>query len=187
MDELSAAIAAGETAIAELQAQVVALTEEKEADSAEAAAQVEALNVEITTIQNQVNALTIELEAANAELQKRIAELEAYKLERELADGEAHAASTLDDTITVDADGVTAHWNYINNTISGNAVVLTITAGDEELFVSEALKPGDVLESFTLTRALEAGSYEALVATSVTDAEGAVLSSTRVPVCIVVG
>ena len=145
-------------------------------------------------MQTQVNALTVELESANielaavnAELEKRIAELEAYKLERELADGEAHAASTLNDTIVVDADGMTAHWNYINNTISGNAVVLTISVDGEELFVSEALKPGDALESFSLTRALEAGSYEALVATSVTDAEGAILSSTRVPVSIQVG
>ncbi|MBQ3575003.1 MAG: hypothetical protein IJA26_05005, partial [Clostridia bacterium] len=197
VDELTAAIETSEATIVSLEEQVAALTSENEANSAESAAEIQALNAQILGVQTQMEQLTAELEAANTQLvivnnelllrQNEVKQLEAYMLERELADGEAHAASTLNDTITVSADGVSAQWNYINNTLSGNAVVITITLDGAEIYKSEALEPGAALNSFTLADALSAGSYEAIVATSVYDANGEYMSSTRVPVGIVVG
>ena len=85
------------------------------------------------------------MEIANAELAARIAELEAYKLNRELVEGDAYTASTLGDVLAVAADGVTVEWTYTNDTISGNAVVLSIELDGEELYRSELLNPGESL------------------------------------------
>jgi len=116
-----------------------------------------------------------------------MAELEAYKLERELAAGEAHTAATLENVLAVAEDGKTVTWAYTNDTISGNAVVLTIEMDGEELYRSAALQPGESLPAFELNRVLEAGSYDAVAVAAVYDAEGAFVSSARVPVGIQVG
>ena len=131
--------------------------------------------------------LTEKLEQANALLEKRMAELEVYRLARELSEGEAYTASTLDGEIAVAADGTTARWQYTNDAISGNDVVLSIELEGEELYRSEALKPGEGLTEFALARALEPGRYAAVAVMGVYDADGAFVSSTRVPVEICVG
>ena len=102
-------------------------------------------------------------------------------------EGDAYTASTLGDVLKVAADGVSVEWSYTNDSISGNAVVLTILLDDVEFYRSGLIKPGESLEGFALSRALANGSYEAVAVMSVCDAEGAVVSSTRVPVTIQVG
>ena len=184
---LNAAIIDGQNTIAQLQAQVDALSAENESNSAESQAQIDALNAQITAEQEKIDALSDELAAANAQLEKLLAELEVYRLERELTDGEAHTAATLEEVLTVAADGKSVAWAYTNNTISGNAVVLSIQLDGEELYASAPLQPGESLPAFELSRALDAGEYEAVAVASVYDADGSFVSSTRVPVKIQVG
>ena len=187
VEELTAAIADGETTIADLEAQLQELTAQSESDIALAASQIEELTSRIAAEEEKVADLTAQLEAANAELAARIAELEAYRLNRELVEGDAYTASTLGDVLKVADDGVSVEWSYTNDSISGNAVVLSILLDGEELYRSGLIQPGESLEGVALNRALEAGSYEAVAVMSVCDAEGAAVSSTRVPVTIQVG
>jgi len=166
------------------------LTEEKDAISADAEAQANELLAQITAETAKVDELTAQLGTANAELaalQAELAELKAYMLSRELAEGQAHTASTLDNAIVVDADGVSAAWNYSNNLVSGNAVVVTITVNEAEIYSSGKLLPGEALQAFTLNTALAAGSYEGVVATTVYDANGEYVSAARIPVAVIVG
>ena len=187
VEELTAAIAEGEGTIAELETQLKELTAQSESDIALAASQIEELSSRIAAEEAMVADLTAQLEAANAELAARIAELEAYRLNRELTEGEAYTASTLSDVLKVADDGVTVEWSYTNDSISGNAVVLSILLDDVEFYRSGLIQPGESLEGITLSRALVNGSYEAVAVMRVCDAEGAVVSSTRVPVTIQVG
>ena len=186
VDELTESIAASERTIQELETQLAELTAQSESDNALAASQIEALNARIAEEEQNVAELSSQLEAANAELQACIAELEAYRLDRELVEGDAYTASTLGDVLKV-ADGVRVEWSYTNDSISGNAVVLSILLDGEELYRSGRIQPGESLEGITLNRALESGSYEAVAVMSVYDAEGTVVSATRVPVTIQVG
>lgn len=187
VDALNEAIAASQSTIAELEGQVETLNAQNENNSAEAQAQIDALNAAIEEEKARAEALTAELAAANARLENLLAELEVYKLARELGAGEAYTASTLEGTLLVDADGKTVRWTYTNDTISGNTVVLTILVDDEEMYRSEALEPGASISGFELVHALEAGEHAAVAVTGVYDAEGNLLHSTRVPLEIKVG
>ena len=89
--------------------------------------------------------------------------------------------------LAVAADGKTVEWAYTNDTISGNAVVLSIQLDGEAIYTSALLQPGETLPGFELNRVLEAGEYSAVVVESVSDAEGAIVFSTRVPVTVKVG
>ena len=187
VDELTASIEASQSTIQELEAQVAELTAQSETDNAQSAAQIEELNARIAAEEEKVDELTRQLAIANAELEACNAELAAYCLDRELVEGEAYTASTMGDVIRVAADGVHVEWSYTNDSISGNAVVLSILLDGEEIYRSEQLQPGESLQGFALSRALEAGSYEAVAVMRVCDAEGETVSSTRVPVTIQVG
>lgn len=187
VDALNEAIAVSQSTIAELEGQVETLNAQNESNSAEAQAQIDALNAAIEEEKARAEALTAELAAANARLENLLAELEVYKLARELGAGEAYTASTLEGTLLVDADGKTVRWTYTNDTISGNTVVLTILVDGEEMYRSEALEPGASISGFELVRALEAGEHAAVAVTGVYDAEGNLLHSTRVPLEIKVG
>ena len=187
VDELSAAIDESRDTIAGLEAQVQALSQQNESDSAQAQAEIDALNERLAAEEERNCELTEQLEKANALLEKRLAELEVYRLARELGEGEAYTASTLNGEIAVAADGTAAQWQYTNDTISGNAVVLSIELDGEEIYRSEPLKPGEDLTEFALARALEPGRYAAVAVMGVYDADGAFVSSTRVPVEISVG
>ena len=187
VDELTASIEASQSTIQELEAQVAELTAQSETDNAQAAAQIEELNARIAAEEAKVDELTRQLAIANAELEARNAELAAYRLDRELVEGEAYTASTMGDVIRVAADGVHVEWSYTNDSISGNAVVLSILLDGEELYRSAQIQPGESVEGIALNRALSTGSYPAMAVMSVYDAEGAVVSATRVPVTIQVG
>ena len=86
--------------------------------------------------------------------------------------------------IAVAADGVTADVQYTNGDISENAVVFSLELDGETLYTSEKLKPGERIEGATLSRALEAGSYDAVAVTTVYSANGERLSGSRVPVVL---
>ena len=187
VDELTASIEASQSTIQELEAQVAELTAQSETENAQAAAQIEELNARIAAEEAKVDELTRQLAIANAELEARNAELAAYRLDRELVEGEAYTASTMGDVIRIAADGVHVEWSYTNDSISGNAVVLSILLDGEELYRSAQIQPGESVEGIALNRALSAGSYPAMAVMSVYDAEGAVVSATRVPVTIQVG
>ena len=187
VDELTASIEASQSTIQELEAQVAELTAQSETDNAQSAAQIEELNARIAAEEAKVDELTRQLAIANAELEACNAELAAYRLDRELVEGEAYTASTMGDVIRVAADGVHVEWSYTNDSISGNAVVLSILLDGEELYRSAQIQPGESVEGIALNRALSAGSYPAVAVMSVYDAEDAVVSATRVPVTIQVG
>jgi hypothetical protein len=187
VDALNSAIAEGKGTIASLNDQIAALQAQNETNSAEAQTQIDALAAQIAAEQANVEALTAQLAEANAELAARLAELEVYKLERVLSAGEAYTASTMGDVLKVEADGKTVAWTYTNDAISGNAVVLSIQIDGETVYTSAVLQPGDTLESIELTTALAAGEYAGVAVISVSDAEGAAVSSTRVPLTIQVG
>ena len=187
VDELTASIEASQSTIQELEAQVAELTAQSETDNAQSAAQIEELNARIAAEEAKVDELTRQLAIANAELEACNAELAAYRLDRELVEGEAYTASTMGDVIRVAADGVHVEWSYTNDSISGNAVVLSILLDGEEFYRSAQIQPGESVEGIALNRALSAGSYPAVAVMSVYDAEGAVVSATRVPVTIQVG
>ena len=182
VDELGAAIAEGEISIAELEAQIAALTGQGELNSA----QISELNTLIEAEQARVAELSEQLKSAEAERDRYLAALEAYRIDRNPSAGEAHAASTMNNRIAVGADGTSASWRYVNNTASGNSVVLRIEQNGEELYRSEPIAPGAELSSFTLSRALTSGEQDAVAVISVCDADGSVVSSQRVSVTIIV-
>ena len=105
-------------------------------------------------------------------------------LSRDLGNGEAYTAATLNDRIVVEAGTTHAVWGYTNNTISGNAVIISLELDGEALYRSEVLKPGEALAEFDLDRPLEAGEYAA-VAIATVYSNGEAVSATRVPVSII--
>lgn len=181
--ELTVAIESGNATITALEAQVADLSETNSTISAEAETNASDLLAQIALESARVSELTAELEAVNREL----AELEAYMLSRELAEGQAHSASTLDNAVVIAADGVTGAWNYSNTLISGNAVIVALSVDGEEVLTTEALEPGATLISFTLTEALSAGRHDGMVTATVYDADGEYVSATRIPVEVIVG
>lgn len=171
--------AAGE-AIAALEVQLAEMTAQTESDIAARAE----LEIQLSSAQDEQAAIAGELETARAEYEKRLRELEAYMLSRELIDGEAHVATSSASQITVAGDGVTAACSYANNSVSGNAVVLTIVSGGEELYRSEPIAPGESVTEVTLTEALAAGEHEATAVTTVYNEDGSVQLESRVPVIL---
>ena len=81
-------------------------------------------------------------------------------------------------------DGLTAAWQYANSDLSGNAATLSLQLDGEEIYKSDALKPGEVIDSITLSKPLEPGTYQAMAVTTVDDADGEVQLVSRVPVTL---
>jgi len=176
----AAELEAANAAIAELEVQLEEMSAETESELAARAK----LETQLSAAQDASAAIESELDAARAEYEKRVAELEAYLLSRELIDGEAHTATTAGSVIAVAADGVTAECSYANNSVSGNTVELSIVVGDKELYRSAPIAPGESLTGLTLTEALAAGAHEASAVTTVYNADGSVQLVSRVPVTL---
>ena len=176
----AAELEAANAAIADLETQIQEMNAVTESELAARAK----LETQLMSAQDASAAIEAELEAAHAEYDKRVAELEAYLLSRELIDGEAHVATTAATVIEVAADGVTAECSYTNNSVSGNAVVLSIVSGDKELFCSAPIAPGESLTGMTLTEALPAGAHEATAVTTVYSEDGSVQLTSRAPVTL---
>ena len=168
------------SAIAELESQIAEIGEQTESESAARAE----LEERLTAAQENSAAIETELAAARVEYEKRVAEMEAYLISRELIDGEAHVATSADSEVNVAADGVTAAFHYTNNSVSGNAVVLTIVKDDVELYRSEPIAPGQSVSEIVLAEALTAGVHEAIAVTTVYNEDGSVQLTSRVPVTL---
>ena len=125
-----------------------------------------------------------DIDQARAEFADRVEELEAYKLDRDITSGEAHISTAVENGIQVAEDGVTATWQYANSDLSGNAAILTLVLDGETIYTSEALKPGETVETLTLDKALASGEYQAMAVTTVYDAAGEAQLTSRVPVTI---
>lgn len=183
-------------AVADLEAQLVKSSDEIEqltdavktleaqsaTDTAAHAAELEAAQAKLSEALDEVSALSAQLDGARADYQKLVDELAAYMLSRDLSAGEAHSATSAADVIEISADGVTGKWTYVNEALSGNTVVLSILVGEEELYHSEPIAPGEALEEITLSRTLTAGEYDAVAVTAIYDADGSSLFANRVPV-----
>ena len=187
LEEVTAALTAKQTELDDATAALTAMQTELDEAAADISAKQAELDEAAQTIAERDSALE-ESAQREAELSEKLAEtsaeLDSYKYARELAEGEAHSASSFADCITVDADGVTAHWAFANDALSGNETVLSILVGEEEIFTSKALKPGESIDTFTLNKALESGEIEAVAVTKVYDEDGEYVSSTSVPVKI---
>lgn len=174
---LQAIVEADEARIAELEAQIANMGVEDASALAE-------LQAQLALLQSELDAKIAELAAARANYEQRLAELEAYLLSRALSDGEAHTSTMASNVINVAADGVTCEWQYTNQTISGNAVVLSIVMDDAELYRSERIQPGESIETLRLNEVLKAGQYSAMAVTAIYDADGGELFVQRVPVTL---
>lgn len=174
---LQAIVEADEARIAELETQIANM-------GAEDASALSELQAQLALLQSELDAKIAELAAARTNYEQRLAELEAYLLSRALSDGEAHTSTMASNVINVAADGVTCEWQYTNQTISGNAVVLSIVMDDAELYRSEAIQPGESIETLRLNEVLKAGQYSAMAVTAIYDADGGEMFVQRVPVTL---
>ena len=166
--------------IAGLEAQISEITVKTEQESA-ARAELEA---QLAAAQETCAAIEAELAAARAEYERRMAEMNAYLLSRDLIDGEAHVATSAASEIRVEADGVTAAFDYTNTSVSGNTVVLTIEKDGAEIYRSESIAPGESVSEIALTEALTAGVHDAAAVTTVYNEDGSVQLTSRVPVTL---
>ncbi len=159
------------------------LTDSK-AESENLSAQLADAQTELESLRDQHAQTQDELNSTRETLSQRIAALEAYLLERELSEGEAHSSTTAATTIHIAADGRTGTWDYTNNTVSGNSVVLTLAMGQTELFRSESLAPGAALNEIQLNTTLAPGAYEGIATTAIYAEDGTYLFANRIPVTI---
>ena len=180
VEQLSGALADKLEDIDALNEAISALDAQAETD----AAQLETLQAQLTQAEADAKAQGEALAAAQADYEKKLAEVEAYKLDHAPASGEAHLSTAVDNAIEVAADGVTATWQYANSDLSGNAAMIELVLDGEKLYSSGPLKPGETIEGIVLDKPLAPGSYEATVVTTVYDADGAQQFSSRVPVTV---
>ena len=157
---------------------------DSKAESENLSAQLADAQTELESLRDQLAQTQDELNSTRETLSQRIAALEAYLLERELSEGEAHSSTTAATTIRIAADGRTGTWDYTNNTVSGNSVVLTLAMGQTELFRSESLAPGAALNEIQLNTTLAPGAYEGVATTAIYAEDGTYLFANRIPVTI---
>ena len=178
--ELSEALDEKQQTIDSQGEKIEALTAQTEAD-AETKAD---LQGQLDEARSDASAKGEELDARKVEYEKQLAASDAYKLERDPSDGQAHTATSVQETIEVEADGVTAAWRYDNNAISAQPVVLSIVLDDETIYTSDTLKPGEGIEQITLDEPLAPGSYEATAVTTIYNKKGEAEFTNRVPVTL---
>ncbi len=183
-EELSAALTKSEETIATLEEELEDLRNQHQSDSADAEARIEELNAQIEKEKLNAQELGDRVQEARDQLDHLYAELAVYKMERELGEGEAYSAATLENEIVVAAGEAAAHWQYVNDARSGNEVILSIELDGEEIYRSASLLPGEMLENFQFDRVLESGKYEAVAVTRIYDEAGELRSTTRMPVVI---
>ena len=187
IDTLNGQTSSDAALIADLREQVDALTAQNTADNETLASlndQLEALQTEAADGAAQLSDLNDQLAAQHDSYEKALAEAEAYRLDRDPEQGQAHASVAVQSGIAVAADGVTADVHYTNGDISENSVVFSLELDGEALYTSDKLKPGESIDGATLSRALEPGDYDAIAVTTVYSASGERLSGSRVPVVL---
>ena len=187
LEQAEAEITTWQKALEEAQAEVAANEQAYQQAMEEAKTEYEAnlaqAEAETQTQKEALEEARAEIETQKEALEEAQAETEAYKLDRELESGDAHMATEVDSDIRVAADGVTAVCQYTNSDTSGNAVSVALMVDGETVF-TRTLKPGESLDGFTLEKPLAAGNYDAMVVTTVKDAAGETVMTTRMPVTI---
>ena len=163
-----------------LNEQIESLNAQSETD----AEQLEALQGELDAAVQEAGRQAAALEDSKADYEKKLAEVRAYKLSRELTTGDAHTATAVNNVIDVAADGVTATWHYDNTAISSNPVVLQLQVDGQTVYTSQPIQPGSSVEQVTLTAPLAPGSYDGIAVSSVYDDQGELLFANRVPVSV---
>ena len=179
VEQLSTELAEKLEDIDTLNASIAALDAQAETD----AAKLEELQTQLAEAQDDAQAQREAMDEAGVAYAKNLAEMQAYKLDREPVAGEAHLSTEVNNVIQVAADGVTADWQYANSDLSGNTADVALTVDGEAIWSGE-LKPGETLDGITLDKALEAGEYQAMVVTTVYDAAGEHQLTSRVPVTL---
>lgn len=157
----------------------------KDTSLTDAQSELEALKVQVfdleaaqTSAQEELTALQSELDAAN----ERVAQLD----EQLAAEGESYLSTQLGSVIVFDQAGLVGDVTIVNNVNSGNAMVLEIEMDGETIFVSDAIAPGESLESIALEAALSSGNHAAIAIQKTYDAGGVYLSGVRIPVTLIV-
>ena len=163
-----------------LNQQIEALNSQSETD----AAQLEDLHQQLNAAVDEANHQKTALETSRTEYQRQLAEVEAYRLNRRPENGEAHAATSMDDVIDVAADGVSAVWHFENTSVSSNPVVLTLKTDAGTVYTSQPLAPGAVIDNLTLDAPLAPGTHAGTAVSSIYDQNGALLFANRIPVTI---
>ena len=120
------------------------------------------------------------------EYEGKLAELQAYRIERSLGTGEGYAASAIGSVLHIAQDGKTGTVVLNNNVESGNSIVFELTLDEEIIYTSSPIRPGESLENFELEQALETGSYTAVAIQKTYAADGTYVSGIRVPVTLIV-
>ena len=174
-----------EASLASAQAEIESQKEAMEAAKTEYEENLAVAQEEIETQKQELEDVTAEYEYNMAEVESNLAEVEAYKLENDPEEGEAHLSTAVGSAIAVAADGVTASWQYTNSSLSGNPANVALELDGETLF-SQKLQPGETLGEITLEKPLAAGTYQAMVVTTVDGDGGEQQMKTRVPVTLTV-
>ena len=178
--ELSEALDEKQQTIDSQGEKIDALTAQTEAD-AETKAD---LQGQLDEARSDATAKGEELDARKVEYEKQLAASDAYRVERDPSDGQAHTATSVQEAIEVEADGVTAAWRYDNAAISAQPVVLSLQLDGETIYTSDTLKPGEGIEQITLEKPLAPGSYQAVAVTTIYNKKGEVEFANRVPVTL---
>ena len=99
----------------------------------------------------------------------------------------ARAARAAKAAVQVANDGVTGTCSIGNDALSGNNVVISIQdMNGAELYRSEAMKPGETLNSVTLTAPQAPGAHDVMIVTTIYDDNGNIQQRTRMPAVLTV-
>jgi Tfp pilus assembly protein FimV len=128
-----------------------------------------------------------ELAATQTALAAAQDELDTYKKMFAALEGQTHASADTEGDVVVAADGVSASYTLENTSLSGNSIVFELQVGEDVVYTSEAIKPGEALAPFTLAQSLAAGTYDGFVNIKTVNKSGEVASVMQIPVRIVVG
>ena len=152
-----------------------------------------ALNDTVSSLQDSLDGekdtvaqLQAQLEAALAQYERVLAELRAYRISRELTEGEAYTSTETVNAIAIAKDGVTGTWKFTNMAISGHDVVLEIVLDGQVLYTSQPIAPGESIDTIALNVPLASGTYDAMALTKTYGADGSYQSGTRTPITLIV-
>ncbi|NLF27164.1 MAG: hypothetical protein GX592_04640, partial [Clostridiales bacterium] len=215
ISELEQKIASTEGALADANASVVALEGqietgnrtiselEQEIDDAEAMlsetssaaqsmkaeleSQLESLNADLADEKASLVEVQAEYRQAQDEFAARLEELQAYRIERSLREGESYLSTELGSVLVFDESGVEGTAAIVNTVRSGNSMVFELVLDGEVIFSSAPIAPGESLESIRLEVPLAKGNYEALAVQKTFAEDGTYVSGVRVPVTLIVG
>ena len=191
---LEGQIDAGNRTISELEQKITdaeqALSEVTSASQsmkAELESQLEALNADLANEKTALEQMQAEYLEAQGEFTARLEELQAYRIERSLREGESYLSTELGSVLVFDATGVEGTATIANTVESGNSMVFELVLNDQVIFSSDPIAPGESLTSIQLETPLAKGNYEALAVQKTFAKDETYVSGVRVPVTLMSG